>query len=66
MVITSEQAYRPVLWKQPSEMDDKWLRMTEWQLRTRNPDSNPSKKDEILSALSEVREEMWKRNLDPI
>lgn len=66
MVITSEQAYRPVLWEQPSEMDDKWLRMAEWQLRTRNPNNNPSKKDEILSALEAVREEMWKRNLEAI
>ena len=63
MVITPDQAYRSVLAKQPGEMDDKWLLVSEWQLRSRNPDSNPSKKDEILAALAAVREEMWKRNL---
>ncbi len=59
------QAYRPILWKTPEEMDDNWLIMSEFQLRTRKPEKEGSKGDEILQALSMVREELKKRKLEP-
>lgn len=62
-MVTIEQAYRPVLWKQPNEMTDRELEMAEFQLRTRNVDKQPEKKDEILSALSMVRDEMSERKI---
>lgn len=65
MTITLDQAYRPILWKQPNEMDDNWLLMAEIQLRMRNPEKEASKKDEILNALNMVRDEIKKRNLEP-
>jgi hypothetical protein len=39
--------------------------MSEFQLRTRKPEKEGSKGDEILQALSMVREELKKRKLEP-